>query len=87
MEPPLSDQPENEAIPLPYGPISIGFGAFELPECPRCFLGYGCSTHGSIPKWSLSISKSNINERHLTLIYFLNELKNVIDDEKMKQFP
>ena len=50
METPLSDQPENEAIPLPYGPIPIGYGAFELPECPRCFLGYGCSTHGSIPK-------------------------------------
>lgn len=43
--PPLSEHSSLDSIPLPAGPIPIGYGVFELPECPRCFLGYACSAH------------------------------------------
>ena len=50
MEPELNDEPENQSIPLPNGPIPIGCSTFELPQCPRCFLGYSCNTHGCVPE-------------------------------------
>ena len=45
MEPPLNDHEENESIPMPCGPIPLGYGVFELPHCPRCFLGFACNAH------------------------------------------
>ena len=38
IAPPLSNQPENESIPLPCGPIPVGYGVFEVPEYPSSFL-------------------------------------------------
>ena len=47
IDPPLSNNSSQESIPLPSGPIPLGYGVFELPECPRCFLGYSCNMHHS----------------------------------------
>ena len=45
MGAPLNDHPESSSIPLPCGSIPLGYGVFELPECPRCFLGLSCQAH------------------------------------------
>ena len=38
----LMNEPNEEAIPMPGCPLPLGYGVFELPKCPRCFLGYQC---------------------------------------------
>ena len=38
-------QQEQECIGIPSGPIPLGYGVFELPDCPRCLLDYSCHAH------------------------------------------
>ena len=29
------------------GAIPLGYGVFQLPDCPRCLLGYSCKSHNA----------------------------------------
>jgi hypothetical protein len=35
----------SEAIPMPCGPIPMGYGMFEVAECSNCGQGHACPDH------------------------------------------
>ena len=41
----LASEVAQPSLMLPSASIPLACGSFELPSCPRCFLGYSCQSH------------------------------------------